>query len=60
MPNQNPQTSNFVNNGIACDVTSCAYHNGQKRCSAEKVHVNSPGQAQTKEETVCSTFIHAE
>ena len=41
--------------GIVCDVTSCAYHDGDSFCTARRVHVG-PLYANTTGQTLCATF----
>ena len=41
--------------GISCAVGSCAYHDGDCSCCAEKVQIG-PASACRCSETVCATF----
>lgn len=41
--------------GVSCDVTSCAYHDGDNYCTAERISVG-PGYATACADTVCATF----
>jgi hypothetical protein len=41
--------------GIHCDVTNCAYHDPQCKCSADNISVG-PDYASSSADTVCSTF----
>lgn len=43
------------NEGIACDVTNCAYHDGKCTCTAERISVG-PSFASSCTDTVCATF----
>ena len=41
--------------GISCAVSSCAYHDGDCYCCADKIQAG-PASACTCSETVCATF----
>ncbi len=41
---------------IRCDVVSCAYHDGDHFCTAERVKIG-PGYAEAVSETVCATYL---
>ncbi|MBQ4043874.1 MAG: DUF1540 domain-containing protein [Clostridia bacterium] len=41
--------------GVACDVKSCSFHDGDCYCTAERISVG-PSFASTSGETVCATF----
>ena len=41
--------------GVACDVRSCSYHDGDSFCTASRIAVG-PSFASTSGETVCATF----
>ena len=45
--------------GVRCDVTSCAYHDGERFCTARDIAVGSH-TASKKEETFCRTFVERE
>ena len=41
--------------GVSCDVTSCAYHDGDSYCTAPKITVG-PTSALRATETACATY----
>ena len=41
--------------GISCDVRNCVYHDGDSRCTAEKIAIG-PSYATSCTDTVCATF----
>ena len=43
------------NRGVLCDVINCVYHDGESRCTAEKINVG-PSYATSCTDTVCATF----
>ena len=51
----NDLTVNDVNGRILCRVRNCVYHDGDHRCTAEKISVG-PTYASDCTETVCATF----
>lgn len=43
------------NRGVSCDVINCVYHDGESRCTAQKINVG-PSYATSCTDTVCATF----
>ena len=42
--------------GVRCDVVNCAYHDGERFCTANGITVGSL-RAEAKDDTFCRTFI---
>ncbi len=43
------------NEGISCSVCNCEYHDGQSKCTAEKISIG-PEMANCCSDTRCATF----
>ena len=41
--------------GVRCDVASCAYHDGERFCTADCITVGARG-AHSRSETMCRTY----
>ena len=41
--------------GVRCEVTSCAYHDGERYCCADRITVGH-SYAKNGEQTACATY----
>ena len=41
--------------GVSCDVKSCAYHDGESFCTADRINVG-PSYATASTDTACVSF----